>query len=128
MIIPVSVTACDILNYLEEIMNNFNSLNFDSFVTGAIQAQLGAKEQIMYTRFITHNPTRTIFGFWSEESIINNATFIAVSNKDVILLKENWSKWFFFKDMEKIMQLMDPESAYNCEDQAMISMAQKMAD
>mmetsp|Transcript_15015 Transcript_15015/g.14593 ORF Transcript_15015/g.14593 Transcript_15015/m.14593 type:complete len:243 (-) Transcript_15015:12-740(-) len=128
IIIPGAMDSFEIIEYLQEVLNNYNSLNYDAMATGSILDKVGLKESIYFSRYISYNPSRVIFGFWTEESVINNCTFVAVSQKQVILLKENWMKWSYIKDLEKIVQIMDKDSPYNRTDQQMMSMAQKAAD
>jgi hypothetical protein len=57
-------------------------------------------------RYVSYNPTRSLFSFWGEESVIPNCLLLVMSGEEFMLMKENWSKWYYFDDEEKIDSLI----------------------
>jgi hypothetical protein len=70
---------------------------------------------LIQAKYVSYNASKSIFGFGGENLIQNCclcATFISedMTRKEIILLKENWPKWHFMDDLEKIDQVFSKEN------------------
>jgi hypothetical protein len=56
---------------------------------------------------VSYTSAKGFFGFWSEESIIPNCILLVLSDTDIFLMRENWAKWYFSDDWDKIKSVID---------------------
>ena len=65
---------------------------------GALDFHLG-DEDLRLARYVSFNPSKSIFsGLWSEEMTISSCVLLAISGGELVMLKENWSKWLYIDD------------------------------
>lgn len=96
---------------------------------GSIQHKLGMQGQLKIACYISYNPTKSIFSLWGENNIIPSCLLLVMSDTEFLLLRENWSKWFFFDEREKIEQMVVYNGENDDQDRlAMHSYSQKQAE
>ena len=125
IIVPSTTSAFELIKFLkEEVMNNQNTDNLDMFATGAIYSKIGLEKDIKFSRYISYNPPKAFFGFWSPEDVIPNCSLLVLSHNKLMILKENWSKWYFSVDVGLIRHVLDEDAQKKAQEEGeMISMA-----